>query len=272
MPAAAARGPGRRPARSPAAARRGGRRSHRRPRARPPGQSSPHARRWRAWQRGSPSFGRRKRMHLEDVLAAQPEGGAAGRQHREALDAREQPGDPAGVLEEAIEAVEHEQRRADATRAHELVSQLLGRRRHHTERGRGFGREQAGVLDAVEVDVHRATAEALRRRAEPPRARPGVFPTPPGPTSVRRRMSGRTSRAAISATSLSRPIRSSGRRRQRTARLRAGRGRRSAPGRARGSCPPAGAAPAPARCPARRPASAAVAASPRAPRPAEGRG
>ena len=101
-------------------------------------------------------------MHRVGVLTAQPEGAEARRQHGQARDGGEQPGDLAGVVEEALEAVEHEQGRVAAV---EPLGQLFGRRGHDAERGGHFGGQQAGIVDAVEVDMNGAAVVVLGHAA-----------------------------------------------------------------------------------------------------------
>ena len=149
---------------------------------------------------------RRERLHRVGVLAGHPQGGAARRQHGQARDGGEQPGDLAGVVEEALEAVEHEQRRLAVV---EPLGELLGGRGHHPEGGGRLGGEQARVLDAVEVDVHGAAPVAIGHAAGDLEREPRL-PHPAG-ADERDQAHARPGEdvSAISASSPSRPISSS---------------------------------------------------------------
>ena len=209
---------------------------------------------------------RRQRMHEVDLLGAEPERGAARRQHGQALDRGEQPGDLAGVVEEALEAVEHEQRGRGAVRARELLAELLGGAGHDVERGGGLGGEQARVLDPVEVDVHGAAGEAPGHAAgglerEPRLADPARTDEREQARAGPQQQLGDLGELAVAADQVV------GRHRQRGGRhARRALGRR-ARDRARGSSPRGAAARARARSPARRRAGGDRRASPRAPRP-----
>ena len=111
-------------------------------------------------------------MHRIGVLTAQPEGAAARRQHGQAGDGGEQPGDLARVVEEALEAVEHEQGRRVAMV--EPLGELVGRRGDDAERGGRFGGQQAGIVDAVEVDMNGTAPVVLGHAAGGLQRQPGL--------------------------------------------------------------------------------------------------
>ena len=112
----------------------------------------------------------RQRLHPVGVLGGQPQRRAAGGEHGQVRRGGEQLRHLGGVGEEALEAVEHEQRARAARRAREPLAELGRGRGDDPERGRRRGHERAGVVDAGEIDVRRAAGEAPGAASGRPRA------------------------------------------------------------------------------------------------------
>ena len=86
------------------------------------------------------------------------------RQHGQVRHGGQQLADLPGVSQKAVEAVEYQQRRSAARRAAKLLPELGRRGGHNRERARRLGHQHTGVLDALEIDVHRAAGETVRHR------------------------------------------------------------------------------------------------------------
>ena len=106
------------------------------------------------------------------MLGGQPQRGAARREHGEVGNGREQLGDLSGVGEEALDAVEDQQRARAARGADDPLAELRRRVGHDPERGRRGRDERA--LGAREIGVRGAAGEAPDDRARCLQRQPGL--------------------------------------------------------------------------------------------------
>ena len=103
-------------------------------------------------------------MNSVDVFRRDPQWSPARHQHGQVRHLGQERADLPGVLDEALESVEHQQHRRATGRPRQLFAELGGAVRYESQRRRRFGHEDVHLVDAVQIDVHRATGEALGHR------------------------------------------------------------------------------------------------------------
>ena len=204
---------------------------------------------WAALTRAESSVAasdRGQRIHPVDVFRRDPQRGPARRQHGQVRHLGQERADLPGVLDEALESVQHQQhRRATGAPAPSCSPNSAGR-----------VATNPSAVAASGTSTSTSSTPSRSTRTAPPGKRSAtaraasmarrVLPTPPGPTSVTSRTPGRTSSSHTSLSSPLRPIVSvAGAGSLTESKLRGGSASSRGPG--RGSCARACGAPGPAR-------------------------